>query len=53
VLAVANAEWRGKGSGVEGRTPIWIVWWLSAGKVSREETFSDEAAALEAAGLKE
>jgi len=52
VLAVANAEWKGKGSGVKGHTPIWVVWWLRAGKVFREETFSEEAPAFEAAGLR-
>ncbi len=51
VLAAANAKWTGKGSGVEGRTPIWVVWWLRAGKILREETFSEEAPAFEAACL--
>ena len=53
VLATASAEWRGKGSGVEGRTPIWVAWWLRSGKVLREETFSEKGPALEAVGLRE
>ena len=51
VIAVANAEWTGQRSGVEGRTPIWVVWWVKADKVLREETFVEEAPALKAAGL--
>ncbi len=53
VLMPATAEWRGKSSGAEGKTPIYVVFWLRASKVLREETFTDRAEALEAAGLSE
>jgi ketosteroid isomerase-like protein len=53
VVGIANAEWRGRGSGVEGRTPVWPVWWLREGRIIREETFSEEAPALGAAGLRD
>ncbi len=49
----ATAEWRGKSSGAEGKTPIYVVFWLRASKVLREETFTDRAEAFEAAGLSE
>jgi ketosteroid isomerase-like protein len=51
VLVVGNVEWRGKESGAPGQTPIVPVFWLRAGKVFREETFTDLADALEAVGL--
>ena len=53
VLVVAGVDWRGKGSGAEGRTPIFAAFWLRMGKVFREETFTDRAQGLEAVGLRE
>lgn len=53
VLVVAHIEWRGRGSGAEGRGPLFAVFWLRAGKVFREESFTDRAEALEAVGLEE
>jgi len=53
VLMVASVDWRGKESGAQGDTPIVAAFWLRAGKVFREETFTDRAEALEAVGLSE
>ena len=53
VLMVANIAWRGRESGAEGRSPLYAVFWLRAGKVFREESFSDRAEAVEAVGLSE
>ncbi len=53
VLVVAHIEWRGRGSGAEGRGPLFAVLWLRAGKVFREESFTDRAEALKAVGLEE
>jgi ketosteroid isomerase-like protein len=53
VLMVAQAQWRGKGSGATGATPIFPAFWLRSGKVVRGETFSDRREALEAVGLSE
>ena len=51
VLMVANVDWCGKGSGAQGETPIVAAFWLRAGKVFREETFTDRVEALGAVGL--
>jgi ketosteroid isomerase-like protein len=53
VLVVADAEWRGKASGVEGSLPIFVASWLRAGKLFRTETFTDRGEALDAVGLSE
>lgn len=53
VLVVGHAEWRGKASGVGGKTPILPAFWLRARKVFRAETFTDRAEAFEAVGLSE
>jgi ketosteroid isomerase-like protein len=53
VLVVTRIEWRGRRSGAYGQTPIVAAFWLRDGKVYREETFTDRAEALEAAGLSE
>jgi ketosteroid isomerase-like protein len=52
-LMVADADWRGKESGAEARTSIFVAFWLRAGKVLRVETFTDRAQALDAVGLRE
>lgn len=51
VLLVAQIDWRGRGSGVEARSPLYAAFWLRAGKVFREESFSDRAAGFAAVGL--
>jgi len=53
VLMVAHIDWRGRGSGAEGRGPLFALFWLRAGRVFREESFTVRADALEAAGLSE
>jgi ketosteroid isomerase-like protein len=53
VVMVAEIAWRGVESGAEGRSPLFAVFWLRAGKVFREESFNVRAEALEAAGLSE
>ena len=53
VLMVADAEWRGKGSGAEGNLPIFVACWLRAGRLIRTETFTERAEAFEAVGLSE
>ena len=53
VLLVAHIEWRGRESGAEGRGPLFAVFWLRAGQVFREESFTDRAEALKAVGLEE
>ena len=53
VVVVTQLDWRGKGSGAHGDTPVVVAFWLRAGKVFREETFTDRAKALEAVGLSE
>jgi ketosteroid isomerase-like protein len=37
VVMVADIAWRGAESGAEGRSPLFAVFWLRAGKVFREE----------------
>jgi ketosteroid isomerase-like protein len=51
VLVSTRLHWRGKGSGAHGETPIFAAFWLRAGKVFKEETFTDRTEALEAVGL--
>jgi ketosteroid isomerase-like protein len=53
VVMEAEIAWRGKESGAEGRSPLFAVFWLRAGKVFREESFTERAEALEAVGLRE
>ena len=53
VLMVAHIDWRGRGSGAEGRGPLFALFWLRAGRVFREESFTVRADAFEAAGLPE
>jgi ketosteroid isomerase-like protein len=53
VLMVATADWEGQASGAEGKTPIFTAFWVRSGKVSRAETYTDRAQALEAVGLRE
>jgi hypothetical protein len=51
VVLAGNMAWRGHG-GAEGRSPLFAVFWLRAGKVFREESFTERAEALEAVGLR-
>jgi ketosteroid isomerase-like protein len=53
VLVVTHVEWRGRRSGAHGRMPVLAAFWLRDGRVYREETFTDQAEALEAVGLSE
>jgi ketosteroid isomerase-like protein len=53
VVMVADISWRGGASGAEGRSPLFAVFWLRAGKVFREESFTTRDEALEAVGLSE
>ena len=53
VVMAADCEWHGKESGAEGKTRIFITFWLRAGKVFREETFTDRTEAMAAVGLSE
>ena len=53
VVMEAEIDWCGKESGVEGRSPLFAVFWLRAGKVFREESFTDRSEALEAVGMRE
>ena len=52
-LVTADAHWHGRGSGADGKTPIFVACWLRTKKVLRVETFTDRATALEAVGLSE
>jgi hypothetical protein len=47
----AEAHWNGRGSGAEGKTPIFVACWLRTRRLLRVETFTDRATALEAVGL--
>ena len=53
VVLVGTMDWRGKGSGAAARSPLFAVFWLRAGKVFREESFTDRTEALEAVGMSE
>ena len=53
VLMAGRMDWQGRGSGAEGSTPLFAVFWLRAGKVFREESFTERAEALEAVGIEE
>ena len=53
VLVATRLNWRGRASGAHGETSIVAVFWVRDGRVFREETFTDRAEALEAAGLSE
>jgi ketosteroid isomerase-like protein len=44
---------KGKDSGIEVETQLWVVYTLSAGSITRVEYFLDRSRALEAVGLKE
>lgn len=53
VLVVTQLDWRGRASGAHGKTTIVAAFWLRAGRVFREETFTDRVDALAAVGLSE
>jgi ketosteroid isomerase-like protein len=51
VVMEGAMRWRGRGSGAEGDSPLFAVFWLRAGQVFREESFTERADAMEAVGL--
>jgi ketosteroid isomerase-like protein len=53
VLVTCDWHIHGRGSGVDVDTRLYILFTMRAGKVARVETFAEEQAALEAAGLSE
>jgi ketosteroid isomerase-like protein len=53
VLTVLSMHFRGASSGIDLEERIWMVQWISEGKITRTEAFLDPAEALEAAGLRE
>jgi uncharacterized protein len=53
VLVGITARGRGKQSGVESGWHVWHLWTLREGKIVRGQGFTDRAAVLEAAGLRE
>jgi ketosteroid isomerase-like protein len=53
VVATYHVSARGRGSGVEVRQAITLVWTLAAGKAIRIRSYASRAEALEAAGLSE
>jgi ketosteroid isomerase-like protein len=53
VLAVLSMHFRGAASGIDLEERMWVVQWVSEGKITRTEAFLDPAEALEAAGLRE
>ncbi len=53
VLVISGAVWRGRESGAEGTTSIFVASHLKAGRMLRVETFTDRPQALEAVGLPE
>jgi ketosteroid isomerase-like protein len=53
VVVTYELRARGRGSGIELRQPITLVWTVKAGKVVRIRAYLSRADALEAAGLRE
>ena len=53
VVVTYHLSARGRGSGVEVRQPITLVWTLVAGKAVRIRSYASRAEALEAVGLRE
>ena len=53
VLVIGTLDWRGRASGVEGKTPIATVCWLNTGAIFRAETWTDRAQGYAAVGLSE
>jgi hypothetical protein len=51
VIMAADISWRGGASGAAGRSPLFAVFWLRAGKVFHEESYTLREDALEAVGL--
>ena len=54
VMSLGTWEARGRASGVNlsGQPGAWVAW-MRDGKITRQETFTDRAQALEAVGLRE
>jgi ketosteroid isomerase-like protein len=53
VLAVLDRDLKGKETGIEMRAPLFSVLTLRRGLIVRNDEYSDRAAALEAAGLRD
>ena len=53
VLVLCRIEWRGKGSGAEGKVPLAVCAWLKAGRVFHIESYADRRDGFRAAGLSE
>jgi ketosteroid isomerase-like protein len=53
VFAAATVRGRGKHSGVETSMDLWGVWTMRDGRAIRWQGYTDRAAALEAAGLRD
>jgi ketosteroid isomerase-like protein len=51
VVVTYEIHARGRGSGVDVRQPVTLVWWLAGGKVVRITAYLTRPEALEAAGL--
>ena len=54
VMSLGTWEARGRGSGISltGQPGAWVAW-VTDGKITRQETFTDRAQALEALGLQQ
>jgi ketosteroid isomerase-like protein len=50
VVMAAEIRWRGHESGAEGTSPLFAVFWLRAGRVFREESFTERDSAMDAVG---
>jgi ketosteroid isomerase-like protein len=53
VLTVQSMHFRGASSGIDLEERMWVIQWVSEGKITRTEAFLDPAEALEAAALRE
>jgi ketosteroid isomerase-like protein len=53
VLTVQSVHFRGASSGIDLKERMWVVQWISEGKLTRTEAFLDPDEALEAAGVRE
>jgi ketosteroid isomerase-like protein len=53
VLILCRIEWRGKGSGAEGKVPLAVCAWLKAGRIFHIESYTDRSDGFRAVGLSE